>query len=304
MASHKKPLSLTSSPSVRQLRAFVAAYQSGQVSAAAASLSLTQPSVTILLRELESKLGVQLFDRTSRGLRRTEAAVEAFSHVERVVSELESLVARMGEFAAARRGRVRLACTSTVAQTLLPAMVRRFESAHPSVSLEILDVAPLDLTETLLSQRVDLAIGTLDHPVAGLKEEVFVRDTLSAIGLPGPKFQGTGTITWKQLALLPLITVKPGYGVRRSIDAAAVAANVQLHIVHEVSLLMTALALAEAGVGIAVVPGSLHTHRTGSPVIGRRIVRPFVERNISLLTLSDRSLSPACEAFRSIVLGR
>jgi len=304
MPSYKKPLSLATAPSLRQLRAFVAAYQTGQVSAAAEALSLTQPAVTILLRDLESKLGVQLFDRTSRGLRRTTAAVEAFSHVERIISELESFVGSMGELSAVRRGSVRIACTSTVAQTLLPSLVQRFESQHPDVLVEILDVAPLDLTETILSQRADLAIGTLDHRVPGLKEEVFIRDTLSAVGLPGPEFTATGGITWKQLALLPLITVKPGYGVRRRIDAAALEAKVQLHIRHEVSLLMTALALAESGVGIAIVPGSLLAHASGRRAVARRIVRPTVERDISLLTLAERKPSPASEAFRRIVLSK
>ena len=66
MAIHKQPLS--SFPSVRQLRAFVAVYHTGSVSAAAQELSLTQPAVTMLLRELETKLGVSLFDRHTRAL--------------------------------------------------------------------------------------------------------------------------------------------------------------------------------------------------------------------------------------------
>jgi DNA-binding transcriptional LysR family regulator len=58
MPIHKKPLSQRGLPSVRQLRAFVAVYHAGQVSAAAEQLALTQPAVTVLLRELEARLGV------------------------------------------------------------------------------------------------------------------------------------------------------------------------------------------------------------------------------------------------------
>ena len=62
MAIHKQPLS--SLPSVRQLRAFVAVYHTASVSAAAQELSLAQPAVTMLLRELETKLGLSLFTAT------------------------------------------------------------------------------------------------------------------------------------------------------------------------------------------------------------------------------------------------
>ena len=91
MAIHKNPAHLGSLPSVRQLRAFVAVYDSGQLSAAAEALSLTQPAVTVLLRELEARLGVRLFDRSTRSLRRTEAAAEAIGHARRALAEMQAL---------------------------------------------------------------------------------------------------------------------------------------------------------------------------------------------------------------------
>ena len=302
VATHKKPLSLRSLPSLRQLRAFVAVYRTGQVSAAADQLALTQPAVTVLLREFEGKLGITLFDRTPRGLRRTEAAIEAMIYAERILADVEALGENMGELVAARRGRLRIGCTSTIAQTLLPPLIREFSQSHPMVELEIVDVAPVDFVETQLGHRFDVGIGTLDHAVTGIAEEVFLRDTISAVGLPGDDFAASGPITWKQLSGHPLITVKPGYGVRRRIDNAALEAGVELRIVHEVSLLMTAIALAEAGVGIAVVPGSLLRHATGSLVVARRLVRPMAERNIALLSVTERQLSPAAQAFRKLVI--
>ena len=132
MAIHKKPAHLGSLPSVRQLRAFVAVYDSGQLSAAAEALSLTQPAVTVLLRELEARLGVRLFDRSTRSLRRTEAAAEAIGHARRALAEMQALSGGMASLARGERGRLRIAATSTVAQTLLPAAVRRYLDRHPA----------------------------------------------------------------------------------------------------------------------------------------------------------------------------
>ena len=302
MPIHDKTLSVRTLPSVRQLRAFVAVYHTGQVSAAAEQLSLTQPAVTVLLRELEGKLGVRLFDRTTRTLRRTDAAVEAIAYAERALAELQAMGSSMAELAGARRGRVRVAATSTVAQTLLPQALRRFLDAHPGVQVDIEDVAPTAFVETLLAERVDLGIGTLEGPVAGLREEVFLRDSLAALAPASPTFPADRAITWKQLAALPIATVKPGYGVRRRIEAAAQAAGVRLDIVHAVSLLTPAVALAASGLGVAVVPGSLLAHAGSSRLVARRLTRPTVERNTAVVSRTDRALPPAAQAFRDLLM--
>lgn len=288
-------------PSVRQLRAFVAVYHTGQVSAAAQQLALTQPAVTVLLRELEGKLGLKLFDRSTRSLRRTEAAAEAIGFAERALAELESMGASMAQLAGARRGRVRIAATSTVAQTLLPPVMRRFLDTHPAVAVEIEDVAPSEFVEAVLRERVDFGVGTLQAPVAGLREDVFLRDTLAAVAPAGPDFPAGKPITWKQLAALPLVTVRPGYGVRQRIDEAAQAAGVQLRVAHEVSLLTTAVALAAAGLGVAVVPGSVFAPALHPELVARRLVRPAVERDTAVVFKSDRSLSPAARAFADLM---
>lgn len=304
MAIHRKIISMRSLPTVRQLRAFVAVYYTGHVTAAAELLSLTQPAVTVLLRELEEKLGVKLFDRTTRTLRRTEAAVEALAFAERVLSDLEALGASMTDLATVRRGRLRLACTSSLAQTILPLLMRQFFDLHPGVELQIDEVSPGDFSESLLAERADIGIGTVEGVVAGLRDEVFQRDTLSAVALADTFFADEKPITWKQLAKFPLITVQHGYGVRRRIMAAAQEAGVQLNIQHEVALLLTALAMAAHGLGVAVVPGSLLSHVPGVPLLARRIVRPTVERNLSLVYRDDRDLSPAAQSFRGLLMGR
>lgn len=283
-------------PSVRQLRAFAAVYHSGQLSSAAAALSLTQPAVSVLLRELEDRLGVRLFDRTTRSLHRTAAADEAIGQ--------HALGSGMAELAAGRRGRLRIAVTSTIAQTLMPRALRRYTQQHPDVKVAIDDCAPSQFVETVLSGQVDFGVGTLQARTPGLDERVFVHDHLAVIAdrdlpLPG----GAAGITWRQLAALRLITVKPGYGVRNSIDAAAAEAGVRLEIAYEVSLLTTALAMAAGGLGPALLPASILAHADPSRLVARRLIRPTVARNIAVVTRQGRSLSPAAAAFADLLAG-
>jgi LysR family carnitine catabolism transcriptional activator len=163
------------------------------------------------------------------------------------------------------------------------------------------DCAPGEFVETVLGERVDLGVGTLEAPTLGLVEQVFLNDWLSAVAPAGPAFPAARPITWKQLAAMPVITVKAGYGVRRRIDRAAAAAGVQLQIVHEVSLLTTAVAMAASGLGVAVVPGSILTHTHYPALVSRELVRPKVERNTAVIFKQDRWLSPPAQAFADLL---
>ncbi|WP_240788711.1 LysR substrate-binding domain-containing protein [Ramlibacter henchirensis] len=299
----KTPPSLKELPSVRQLRAFIAVYHTGNLSVAAERLALTQPAVTVLVRDLETKLGVRLFDRTTRRLRRTEAAAEAIGYAERALAELTAMGNTMAEFAGTRRGRLRISVTSTVAQTLLPEKLARFRQRHPDIKVSVDDCAPTELVDHVLSEYSDCGVGTLEAQVPGLEEKVFLRDSVVVAGtrhdLPGE----ARTITWKQLAALPVITVKAGYGMRTRIEQAAAAAGVELKLEHEVSLLTTALAMAAAGLGVAVVPRTILSAGAPAGLVTRALVRPQVHRTMSVIYRKDRSLSPAAQAFVRLMAG-
>lgn len=263
-------------------------------------LSVTQPAVTVLIRELEERLGVRLFDRTTRSLRRTEAATEAYAYAQRVLSELEAMGRTMADLSSRKRGRLRIAATSTVAQTLLPSLLRSFTALYPEVKLVIDDCAPGEFVERIVSERVDCGVGTLETAVPGLEERVFLHDSLVAAA-PKTLFDSDRTLSWKQLAAHPIITVKAGYGVRRLIERAAVEAGVDLRIEHEVSLLTTALALASGGLGVAVVPGSIVAYSPDPELVMRKLARPHVERKTAFIFKSDRSMPPSAQGFMALV---
>lgn len=287
---------------MRQLRAFVAVYHAGQVSAAAEQLAVTQPAVTVLLRELEDRLGVRLFDRSTRSLARTAAAEQAVAYAERALAELDGMTSAMRGLAAGEQGLLRIAATSTTAQTLLPRVLRRYGARYPGVRIVVDDCSPLDFVERIVRHRVDLGVGTLEAAVPGLREQVFLQDWLVAAGKRSSTFTGDAPLTWKQLSAQPLIVVRGGYGVRRRVEQAAAQAGVQLRIAHEVTLLTTALAMAAEGLGIAVVPGAAAAYSTLPGLVARKLVRPAMARPVSVISLADRAGPGAAQAFGRFIV--
>jgi len=300
--SYRTIVSLKSTPSIRQLRAFVAVYHTGSLSAAAETLALTQPAVTLLLKELEDKLDVKLFDRTTRSLRRTHAAAEAIVYAERALADLSALGERMLDLRDVKRGRVRLSATSTVAQTLLPAVIRQYAQRYPNVRVAVDDCAPGEFVERMLGDQVDFGVGALEGPVPGLVQNVVLNDTLYAVATSND-FHDSRPMTWKQLSERPVIAVQAGYGIRRSIDRAVAAAGIELQITQEVSLLTTALAMAASGMGIAIIPQSMFVRTHYPNMVGRRLIRPVVPRVLAVVCKENRQLSPAAQAFVDLLPG-
>lgn len=296
MSSYKKILSLRELPTVRQLRAFMAVCETGSMSAAADVLALTQPAVTLLLKELEDKLGVRLFDRTTRSLQRTDAADEAYVYAERVLADLGDMSASLSALAAGRRGSIRIACTSALAQTLLPGVIREFTLNRPEVHVALHDCSPGEFVELIRGRRITFGIGTLETSLPNVEERVFLQDTLVAVA-PKERFRTRRPLSWKQLAAHPVVVVRSGYGVRRCIDAAADEAGIRLDIGFEVSMLSTAVALAAAGLGVAIVPSTVLHYTPHAGLVARPLVSPVVRRDTAVLTERGRSLSPAAKAF-------
>lgn len=290
-------LSIRELPSVRELRALVAVHHGGSFAAAARVLSLSQPAVTALIHELEGKLGVRLFDRTTRTLHHTPVSDEAFAFAERALGELEAMHTRMHELGSGRQGRLRVAATSTVAQTLLPAVLAHFEQLHPQVPVALDDCAPGQFVERVAGGHVDFGVGTLEQAVPGLTEQVLIRDHLCVAAPRNWAITGSTTVSWKQLARWPLVTVRPGYGIRARIDQAAAQAGVTLQVRHEVSLLGTALALAAAGLGVSVLPASLLRETGHHELASYKLTRPTIARNIAIVSRDGRTLSGAAQAF-------
>lgn len=289
-------------PSVRQLRAFVAIYESGQISAAAEMLSITQPAATVLLRELEDRMGVRLFERTTRALRRTEAAVLAFDFAQRALAEIEAMGRSMSQVASGRVGSLRIAVTGTTIQTILPTLMSQYLRDHPGIRITLEECSPIEFAQRISDERVDIGIGRLTTPIPGFVEHVISTDELVAVGLP-EMLTAKSAITWVEMATKPAILVQRGYALRRTIDVAAAEAGVDLKIEYEVSLVTTALALAGGGLGVAVVPRRIVPTCAVKDVVVCTLTDPTVLRNTSLIHRSDRSLTPAAQAFFYTAVG-
>jgi DNA-binding transcriptional LysR family regulator len=285
-------------PSLRQLRAFRAVYQLRKLSAAAEQLSVTQSAISVLIRQLEEGLGTRLFDRTTRSLRPTPAAAEAIVVAERILRDVESLGAGLRDLSALRRGRVSLAVTPTLGEILLPRVVRRFAKLHPEIRVVIDDCSPEQFVSRVVGEHVDLGLGTPERAAADVDTRKLLGDHLSLVCAKDHPLAKKRAPRWADLEGHPVITVRPGYGIRPLIDGAAAQAGVMLDVTNEVTFLSTALWMVQCGLGAAVMPSA---YARSHDVVVRELTEPVVSRDISIVTKRGRSLSPAAQALVDVM---
>ena len=285
------------SPTIRQLRAFLAVYQLKKLSAAAQRLFVTQSAVSMLIRQLEEGLDTRLFDRTTRSLKATAAAEQMMMTVERILRDVDSLSNDFRELAALERGRVTLAITPTLAAFLLPDAMRAFNEQHPGVRVLVNDCAPDQFISRIIGEHVDFGIGTPERPGAEVEVQRLMRDHLALVCREDHPLAKARVVRWSDLGGHPVITVRPGYGVRPLIDGTAAEAGVALDVVNEVSFLSTAIWMTAAGMGASIMPSAFARAEADPSLVIKVLSSPRVARDISIVTKRGHSLSAAARAF-------
>jgi DNA-binding transcriptional LysR family regulator len=288
-------------PTVRQLRAFVAVYRLGKLSAAAEQLFVTQSAISVLIRQMEQGLGARLFDRTTRSLQPTQAAREALVVAERILRDVESLGSSFRDLGGLRRGRVCVAVTPTLAAFVMPPVIRRFAVLYPDIRVVVDDCAPDQFMSRVIGEHVDFGIGTPEKMLADADLQTLVPDHLSLVCRPDHALAGREVVRWADLDGHPVITVRPGYGIRPMIDATASGAGVALNVVNEVSFLSTALWMTAGGLGASIMPSAFATHGAEPGLVIKTLTGPRVSRDISVVTKRGRSLSAASQAFVDVM---
>lgn len=271
-------------PSIQQMRAFQTLYELGSVSETAKQLCVTQPAITSLIKDLEIKLGTQLFKRTTRKFERTEAAHEANRYISRVMRDLNELCSNL-QSATPNLRQIKIVSTTTVTQTFLAPLMKEFLDRFPDITLHLQECQPGDFYTYLTQNDADIAIGaSIDH-IDGYHINNLFEDALVVFGKNEVLQTDTNTLAWQELQHHELILVKAGYGIRNLIDKIFTKVEIidDIQIVQQVTLLNTAISLAKAGLGVTIIPESIAKYFSDADHGYRLLVEPSTTRTISLV---------------------
>ena len=199
--------------SLRQLRVFEAAAENRSFSKAAEALHLTQPGVSMHIKELESHAGLPLFERVGRKLFVTEAGQELLVRAREVIRSLKDADEAFDGLKGLRRGRINLAIVST-AKYFAPRLLARFRDEFPQLEIRLAVNNRTSVVEQIASNEVDLAIMGRSPDTLDIVAQAFAENPHVIIAAPNHPLGVKRRIAESLVARESFIVREPGSGTR------------------------------------------------------------------------------------------
>lgn len=275
---------------LRQLRYFVAVAEELHFGRAAERLHMAQPPLSQAIRQLEARLGVALFQRTTRRVELTDAGRAYLERVRGILAEVEEAADHARRVAAGAVGHLTLGCVGSATYSLLPTLSRRLAAELPGIDFSFRGemLAP-DQVEALRSGAIDVAL--LRPPAAdpSLTVHTLRRDRLVAALPAEHPLAARSRVHAADLAGVDLITYSAGrHSVMHDVVLGLMRdAGVEPRIRHEVGETSTLITLVAGGLGAAVVPEPV-TALALDGVVYRPLVRPTVSIELAVAHRADR----------------
>ena len=240
----------------RQLRYFVAVAEELHFGRAAERLHMSQPPLSQQIRQLETQLGVQLFQRSPRGVQLLPAGEVLLSQAHSIYAELERTVELVQSTARGDRGLLRLGYTAASAFTLLPSLIRAFKKHCPHVEVVLMELLSSEQAEALAQQRLDVGLLRPFRHHAELCAQTLVQEPM-ILALPADHpLAALPQVQVSQLHGQPLIgfTRTEARYLQELVDDMLTAAGAQPHVAQRATQPHTMLSLVSSGLGVAIVP--------------------------------------------------
>lgn len=281
---------------LRELRYFAAAVQAGSLTAGAAALRITQPSLSVAIGRLETEVGVRLLTRSPRGIEPTAAGRYLLDASSRVLGDVDDIVRQLRRHGTGAAGTVTIAAVPVLMWHAVPRLLRGHAAEAPDVEIRLVDPPPWAAIDMLQHRRADLAA------IVVARSSRFVRsrggefeivdwgevplvaalprgehDSAPGDPLPLSFFEGRRIVLPHRTAAVPSLP--------EAVEDALRGHGVTPASVMTVETIQSSLPLIEAGVAVAILPDP-------------------DRRSLARFDIEVRRLTPEPPPLRAIVLGR
>jgi DNA-binding transcriptional LysR family regulator len=287
---------------LRQLQIFVAAADSLSFSRASAQLHLTQPAISMQMRQLENRAGLPLFDRLGKRLQLTQAGAELLGYARTALRALKEADDAFAALRGLKGGKLSIGVVST-AKYFAPRLLAQFARGSPEIELR-LSVNNRDaVVRQLEANEIDIAV--MGQPPAHLQARAtaFARHPLSIIAAPDHPLAGRKRVPLRALERETFLMREPGSGTRSAMESFFRGQGVRVRAGMEMSSNETIKQAVMAGMGVAFI--SEHTiglERSAGQLCVLRVEGLPVLRRWFVVHLQAKRLSPAAAAFEQFML--
>lgn len=280
---------------IKDMRAFFAIVEEGNISHAAQRLGIAQPALSRQMKHLEENLHVKLFERGSRRIRLTEAGQVLYNRVENILGMVDGTVREIKEIGSGTKGTIRIGTITTSGAMILPDLIAEFHKIYPDVTFEIWEAEGARIIELLDNRLIEVAItrtqvDNLNYELLVLPNEplVVVMNTNNICG------EDDETIRLEELKDQPLIIPLRW---KSNFIAACKKLNFDPNIICVSDSIVQDLLMVKMNLGIAMTPVSGKRLLTDGDLVYKRIVEPEMKTHTVIAWRKNQTLSTSCRNF-------
>ncbi|QGZ29403.1 LysR family transcriptional regulator [Stutzerimonas stutzeri] len=282
---------------LRQLRVFRAVCDNHSYSRAAEEMALTQPAVSLQIRQLEELLGQPLFEYTGKKLYLTEAAEALKRTSEDIFGRLESLDMQLSTLQGSLQGQLKLAVESS-AKYFVPHLFASFRELHPEVSLQLVVVNHAQAIHRLNANRDDLLLISQVPADMDLEFLPFLDNAIVAVAPPDHPLCQRQSLSLQDLTPWPLLIREAGSGTRRATEQYCNQKRAHFAQTMELGSLEAQREGVLAGLGLALLPRHAVLHELASGELCELPVEELpLMRSWCLVHPRGKYLSPVAQTF-------
>ncbi|WP_289027795.1 LysR family transcriptional regulator [uncultured Paraglaciecola sp.] len=294
---------MNKSMTLKQLNAFSTVARFGSFAEACEYLHISQPALSISVKNLEDVVGGRLFYRTTRALVLTPEGKVFLNSARRLLLDAESSLGEIKNLFGLSRGLLNIAVMPSFASANLAKYIQNFKSECPAVNIKIFDVVAEEAIEMVRLERAELAITFEPSELDDLSFEPLFTDEFVAALPTGHILLENQNVSWEQLTRFPFIALQKPSNIRYLIEQslATVGGNISVEI--EANQLLTIVTLIAKGLGVSAMPQIYANNIVQSGIEYRPLVIPTVTRNIGIITKKRAPLSKSAEQFIKTLCG-
>ncbi len=283
-------------------RTFLAVLEQGGVRRAAVALHRSQPAVSARLQELERAVGAQVFEQVGRRLELTDAGRVLAAEAPLLLRAAAELVDQVQEAATADRGRLRLATIDAASIYVLPALYLEYRTAHPQVQLFVQVVDSRHVLALVRAREADIGVVALPASHPELDIEAIFEEELVCVAAPTHPLASGAACALRDVSAHPLVLYARGSTTRAMLDAVFEAHGLAPHVAMEAASPEAMKRLAEAGIGITIIPEALVRDDVAAGRL-RQLTVPDARfaRRLGIVVRRGRTLSAHARRFLALL---
>lgn len=287
---------------LRQLTVFEATARHLHFTRAAQELGMTQPSVSMQIRQLEDNLGVKLFEQIGKKTHLTEAGRELYRFCREIHHQMSEAETVLGRLKGLQGGSLRLAIGPT-AKYFVPKLLAVFSKNYPDVAIDLNIAGHESLLAQIANNERDMVIMGTPPSDDTLVATPFLNDPLVAVAPPAHPLADQRQVSLSRLAQEPFLMREPSSATRNVIEEFFTRHGIELRTFMVINSNEAIKQSVQAGLGVAIVPlQSIIQELVGNRLVILDIARMPLQRSWYLVHRKEKCFSHVADEFRNFVL--